>query len=319
MKTLSTITAITFTLAAFANSAPDKKGAYATVKDAQEDPDFAIQGEFAGSYTQSEGNVSKVGIQVIALGNGRFRAVGFEGGLPGAGWDKGERSQSEANKAADGSVTFTEEEGKATGVLKADSFTIKSPDGKSLGTLKRMNRKSPTLGMKPPKGAIELFNGKSLEHWKKGARKTDDGLLMEGVNSTRNDFKNFTLHIEFKLPYMPKARGQGRANSGMYLLGTETQMLDSFGLSGESNECGGLYKWKRPDVNMCYPPLRWQTYDVEFQAASGGNPPVMSVKHNDVTIHDKVKLRKNSTQGGIHLQNHSNPVRYRNIWILEKS
>ncbi len=319
MKALAIITTTTFSLGILAIGAPDKKGAYATAKDAQEDPDFALQGEFEGSYTQSEGTVSKVGIQVIALGNGKFRAVGFEGGLPGAGWDKGKRSQSEANKVVDGSVTFTEEEGKATGVLKGDSFTIKSPGGKSLGTLKRMNRKSPTLGMKPPKGAIELFNGESLEHWKKGARKTNDGLLMEGVNSTRNDFKNFTLHIEFKLPYMPKARGQGRANSGMYLLGTETQMLDSFGLSGESNECGGLYKWKRPDQNMCYPPLRWQTYDVEFQAASGGNPPVMSVRHNGVTIHDKVKLRKNSTQGGLQLQNHSNPVRYRNIWLLEKS
>lgn len=319
MKILSTITTLTFSLSLMAIGAPDKKGAYATAKDAQEDPDFAIQGEFAGSYTQSEGTVSKVGIQVIALGNGKFRAVGFEGGLPGAGWDKGERSQSEANKAADSSVTFTEEDSKATGVLKGDNLTIKSPDGKSLGVLKRVNRKSATLGLKPPKGATELFKGTSLEHWKKGARKTPDGLLMEGVNSARNDFKNFTLHIEFRLPYMPKARGQGRANSGMYLLGTETQMLDSFGLSGESNECGGLYKWKRPDQNMCYPPLRWQTYDVEFQAASEGNPPVMTVKHNGVVIHDKVKLRKNSTQGGIHLQNHSNPVRYRNIWLLEKS
>ena len=319
MKILSTITTLTFSLSLMAIGAPDKKGAYATAKDAQEDPDFAIQGEFAGSYTQSEGTVSKVGIQVIALGNGKFRAVGFEGGLPGAGWDKGERSQSEANKAADGSVTFTEEDSKATGVLKGDNLTIESPDGKSLGVLKRVNRESATLGLKPPKGATELFNGTSLEHWKKGARKSADGLLMEGVNSARNDFKNFTLHIEFRLPYMPKARGQGRANSGMYLLGTETQMLDSFGLSGESNECGGLYKWKRPDQNMCYPPLRWQTYDVEFQAASDGNPPVMTVKHNGVVIHDKVKLRKNSTQGGIHLQNHSNPVRYRNIWLLEKS
>ncbi|MFP6873108.1 MAG: DUF1080 domain-containing protein [Verrucomicrobiales bacterium] len=319
MKTSFTITAITFTLGILANSAPDKKGAYATAKDAAEDPDFALQGEYAGSYTKGDGTVSKVGIQVIALGNGKFRAVGFEGGLPGAGWDQGERAQSEANKAADGSVTFKEQEGKATGVLKGGKMTIMSAEGAALGTLKHIERESPTLGAKAPKGAITLFDGSSLGHWKKGARKSADGMLMEGVNSARNDFKNFTMHIEFRLPYMPKARGQGRANSGMYLLGTETQMLDSFGLSGESNECGGLYKWKRPDVNMCYPPLRWQTYDVEFQAASGGNPPVTSVKHNGVTIHDKVKLRKNSSQGGIQLQNHGNPVRYRNIWLLEKS
>ena len=165
---------------------------------------------------------------------------------------------------------------------------------------------------------IELFNGKSLEHWKQGARITKNKLLMEGVNSIRNNFKDFTLHIEFRLPYMPKARGQGRSNSGMFLLGTEVQMLDSFGLSGEANECGGIYKWRRPDLNMCYPPLSWQTYDVEFKAAENGDAPIMTVKHNGVIIHDQVKLRKKNSQGNIQLQNHSNPVRYRNIWILEK-
>lgn len=147
---------------------------------------------------------------------------------------------------------------------------------------------------------------------------SEDKLLMEGVNSVRNNFKNFTLHIEFRLPYMPKARGQSRGNSGMYLLGTETQMLDSFGLSGEPNECGGLYKWRRPDINMCYPPLRWQTYDVDFEASEGGKPSIMTVKHNGVVIHDKVQLKNRNSQGNIHLQNHGNPVRYRNIWILEK-
>ena len=80
------------------NAAPDKKGAYATPEDAAKDPDFAIQGEYTGSYTKSNGNEAKVGIQVIALGNGTFRAVGFEGGLPGDGWDLGERAKSEAKK-----------------------------------------------------------------------------------------------------------------------------------------------------------------------------------------------------------------------------
>ena len=298
-------------------AAPDKKGAYSTPEDASKDPDFSIQGEYKGSYTKSNGNEAKVGIQVIALGNGMFRAVGFEGGLPGDGWDLGERSKSEAKKNDDGSVTFKKDDGVATATIKDGKLYIKDGDGKVLGTLERIARKSPTLGLKAPEGAIKLFDGSSLEHWKPGARKTEDGLLMEGVNSARNDFKNFTLHIEFRLPYMPKARGQGRGNSGMYLLGTETQMLDSFGLSGESNECGGLYKWKRPDVNMCYPPLSWQTYDVEFQAATKDKPPVMTVKHNGVAIHDKVQLRKRNIRGNIHLQNHSNPVRYRNIWIVE--
>ena len=86
----------------FANtlySAPDKKGAYYLLEDAAKEPDFAIQGEYSGSYTKSSGTEAKVGIQVIALGNGLFRAVGFEGGLPGNGWDGGEKAVSEAKKA----------------------------------------------------------------------------------------------------------------------------------------------------------------------------------------------------------------------------
>ena len=215
-------------------------------------------------------------------------------------------------------MTFKKDDGVATATIKDGKLHIKGGDEKVLGTLNKVERESATLGMKAPEGAVKLFDGTSLDHWKSGARMTEDKLLMEGVNSARNDFKNFTLHLEFRLPYMPKARGQSRGNSGMYLLGTETQMLDSFGLSGEANECGGLYKWKRPDINMCYPPLRWQTYDVEFKAAENGNPSVMTVKHNGVVIHNNVQLRKRNSQGNIHLQNHSNPVRYRNIWIAEK-
>lgn len=299
-------------------SAPDKKGAYYKLEDAVKEPDFAIQGEYSGTYTKSNGDEAKVGIQVVALGNGLFRAIGFEGGLPGNGWDLGKKAISEAQKSDDGSVTFKKDDGVATAIIKNGKLHINGFNGNILGTLEKVERESSTLGMKPPKGAISLFDGTSLDHWKPGARMSEDKLLMEGVNSVRNNFKNFTLHLEFRLPYMPKARGQSRGNSGMYLLGTETQMLDSFGLSGEPNECGGLYKWRRPDINMCYPPLRWQTYDVDFKASEGGKPSIMTVKHNGVVIHDKIQLKNRNSQGNIHLQNHGNPVRYRNIWILEK-
>lgn len=109
-------------------------------------------------------------------------------------------------------------------------------------------------------------------------------------------------------------------------------MLDSFGLDGLDNECGGIYSVSRPRINMCYPPLSWQTYDVDFTAAqydADGKKTRharITVRHNGVLIHEDAELPKR-TQGGptaegpepgvVHLQDHGNPVRYRNIWVVE--
>ena len=197
--------------------------------------------------------------------------------------------------------------------------------------LKKINRKSPTLGAKSPKGAIVLFDGTSTDNFKPG-KMSEDHLLMQGANSVKR-FQSHKLHIEFLLPFKPKARGQGRGNSGCYLQGRyEVQVLDSFGLEGRNNECGGIYSIKDPDLNMCYPPLSWQTYDVDFTSAKFKEGKKvedarMTVRHNGVVIHNNVKLPKRTTAsplpeglepGFLHLQNHGNPVRYRNIWVVEK-
>jgi hypothetical protein len=128
---------------------------------------------------------------------------------------------------------------------------------------------------------------------------------------------------------MPYARGQGRSNSGVYPAGRhECQVLDSFGLTGENNECGGIYTIAKPAVNMCLPPLQWQTYDLEYHLAADGKPAMMvSVLHNGVKIHENVELKKHTTSapdngaddtpGPLHLQDHGNPVAYRNIWLVE--
>jgi hypothetical protein len=156
---------------------------------------------------------------------------------------------------------------------------------------------------------------------------------MQGINS-KSTFRDFTIHVEFRIPFEPTKRGQGRGNSGLYLQGRyEVQMLDSFGLEGRNNECGGIYGIKDPDVNMALPPLAWQTYDIDYTAAKfdAASKKIanarITVKHNGVVIHQDVELPKGTTAapvkegpepGPIHLQDHGNPVRYRNIWVVEK-
>ena len=146
-------------------------------------------------------------------------------------------------------------------------------------------------------------------------------------------FGDHHLHIEFQLPFMPNEQGQRRGNSGLYVQGRyEVQVLDSFGLDGKDNECGGIYQVSEPDVNMCLPPLAWQTYDVDFTAAKyddEGNKVKnarVTVRHNGVVIHDDIEL-PNATPGrhregvenkGVFLQDHGNPVAFRNIWVVEK-
>jgi hypothetical protein len=103
-------------------------------------------------------------------------------------------------------------------------------------------------------------------------------------------------------------------------------------LEGEDNECGGIYSMAKPAVNMCFPPLAWQTYDIDFTAArfdEDGNKMKnarVTIKHNGVVIHDDLEL-PHGTPGrypegpepqGLFLQDHGNPVVFRNIWVVEK-
>lgn len=293
----------------------------------QADADFAFQGEYVGNI-ENDGNTTKVGIQVVALGGGKFHAVGHIGGLPGDGWD-GQAKHEADGEVKDGTVIIKGEQ--ALVQIKDGTATILNNDGLKLGEFKKITRESDTIGKKPPQGAVVLFDGSTADNFQGG--KLDGNLLMQGVTS-KQKFQSYSMHIEFLLSYMPAARGQGRGNSGCYAQGRyEVQILDSFGLSGEHNECGGIYTIKKPDVNMCFPPLSWQTYDIDFTAAKyddAGKKTAdakMTVKHNGVVIHNDVALPKSTTAapvaegkepGPIYLQDHGNPIRFRNIWVVEK-
>ena len=282
-------------------------------------PDYRIQGEYEGE---------KLGAQVVALGNDAFDVYLLGGGLPGAGWDQKTRLKASA-KTENGRTTIGGKDW--TGEIADGTLTAKGPGGE--WTVKRIVRKSPTLGAKPPEGAIVLFDGTSGAEIQAGGKdaKVVDGLIWTngtGGFFSRRKFGNVTLHVEFMLSFMPAARGQGRSNSGVYLAGRqECQVLDSFGLTGENNECGGIYGIAKPAVNMCFPPLTWQTYDIEYRLASGDRPATITVLHNGVKIHEGVELKKHTTAapdkgpddapGPLHLQDHGNPVAYRNIWLVE--
>ena len=307
---------------------PPKNVVAITIDEAKKDPDFAIQGEYEGDLGGQDGK-QKWGLQVIALGEGKFHAVAYSGGLPGAGWDKEKKVEVDGN-AKDGVATFSGEHGSAA--IKNGVAVVTSPKGEPLGEMKKVERKSPTLGKQPLAGAVVLFDGKSGDAFT-DPKKFVDGLMSQGITS-KQKFQDFSLHMEFLLSYMPAARGQGRANSGCYMQGRyEVQILDSFGLSGEHNECGGIYTISKPDTNMCLPPLQWQTYDVDYTAAkfdAAGKKTAnarITVLHNGVKIHNNVELPKATTAsplqegvepGPIYLQDHGNPIRFRNIWLVEK-
>ena len=312
-------------ISSFANGLASYAQERATLDPQKADADFAIQGEYVGEINRDGSNV-KLGIQLVAQGGNRFLGVGYFGGLPGDGWNGLDPVKGEG-PLKDGKLELTAE---ADVTIKDGVITIRDSGGGLIGECKKVNRQSPTLGEKPPTGAVVLFDGKSADNFDGG--KLDGDLLIQGVTS-KQKFQNYSLHLEFLLSYMPNERGQGRANSGCYSQGRyEVQILDSFGLSGENNECGGIYSIKKPDVNMCFPPLAWQTYDIDFTAAkydaSGKktDDARITVKHNGVLIHKQVALPKATTAapvaegpgpGPIYLQDHGNPIRFRNIWVVE--
>lgn len=274
---------------------------------AEAGPDYRIQGEYQGEIA----GTGKLGAQVVALGDGKFDVYLLNGGLPGAGWDQKSRRKLAAKTEGD-KTSFTAE--GWTGALAGDRLTGKTAEGTTF-TLIRVERKSPTLGTKAPEGAVVLFEGRNAEAWA-GGRLVEKDLLNCGTQSKKG-LAAGKLHIEFRTPFQPKARGQGRGNSGVYVQGVEVQVLDSFGLEGKNNECGALYGRQKPSVNLCYPPLAWQTYDIEIQTGDKGDT-VATVWHNGVKVHDKVALHKDAPKPSpIVLQNHGNPVVYRNIWFVE--
>ena len=292
-------------------------------------PIYTLQGEYMGVVDSWGGTW---GAQVIAVKGKKISIHLLEGGLPGQGFQGKTPS-----KVFEASIDAEKEMAEATKdaisiVVKPNTLSINDSAGKQLGVLTKLIRESKTLGARPPADAAVLFDANRVNDFQ-GNKMGEDGLL--GVGGTSKErFGDHRMHIEFRTPFQPDDSGQGRGNSGVYIQGRyELQVLDSFGLAGENNECGGIYQIAKPSINMCYPPLSWQTYDIDFKAAaydaSGkkSSNAKLSVKHNGVTIHDSLELPKGTPgkdeeadkPGPLFLQDHGNPVVFRNIWVQKTS
>jgi hypothetical protein len=301
-----------------------------------------FMGDWKGRWQLDDGtDTGPLVAQVIALGKGKYRAVfldEFDTRAEPRAVLNDEIEDAEASFAgqADSEGGLLDIKGQIEGDKFAGSF--KGQDVSGSFELSRTVRVSPTLGAKAPAGAIVLYNGKDFRQWKPTKADVDSiewnrvkGGAMEvhgrtGSIVTKKKFTDFKLHVEFRTPFMPEKRGQARGNSGVYLQGRyEVQVLDSYGLDGKDNECGGIYKVGPPIVNMCAPPAQWQTYDITFSAPKSGGPARATVVHNGVTIHDEIELKPTggaldgnvNEPGGIYLQDHGNPVQFKNIWLVE--
>jgi hypothetical protein len=308
-----------------AAATPEYTSVEEVAKDAKLNRDFQIQGE----YQLPSDPDNYIALNIVAVGNGQFRVAMFRNGLPGAGWKRGDERQ-----FAPGSIT---ENGKYLVVDPKDvalqAFHLEP--GKIIASkdvvLEKVTRKSPTLGQKAPEGAIVLFaDGKASDWFTKAKVNEDAKTLWSEAETKPFEKRPYSLHVEFMTSYMPEARDQGRSNSGVYIDERyECQILDSFGLDGKNNECGGFYQQAEPKVNMCYPPLTWQTYDIDFVPAQfdaegkkTGNAK-MTVRHNGVVIHDNFepkhetpgRLKEGLEPKGLYLQGHGNKVQFRNIWL----
>jgi hypothetical protein len=199
--------------------------------------------------------------------------------------------------------------------------------------------------VKPPKDAIILFNGKDTAAWQHAPEKPFAWNLADSVMEvkprtggliTKEKFRDFHLHVEFNVPSMPDKKGQGKGNSGVYIHGLyEIQILDNTdNPTYPAGGCGSIYRQKDPDKDVSKKAGEWQSYDITFRAPRFEaddrvkEKPRLTLVWNGVKVHDNVEIagptsarakdRPLVREGTITLQDHGTPVKFRNIWIINR-
>lgn len=293
----------------------------------------AFMGNWYGRWNEEEDVDPDVAAQVIPLGGDEYRII-IKAKLDMRSPPKVDVTA----KASRGRLRFDDH--GYFGEIDGDRFTG-GRGSKARFAMRRVDMASPTLGVPAPEGADVLFDGTDLSAWQGGEWYVLDGGVMmvkpgTGDVHSKKSYRDVRMHVEFRTPLMPRAHGQQRGNSGVFLQDTyEVQVLDSFGLEGYYDECGALYKVSAPKVNACRPPLQWQTYDITYHAPRYDDAgelvqdPHMTVYHNGVLIQKDQPMPwitgwkeedrlapPPKDPGPIKLQDHGNYVQYRNIWVL---
>ena len=194
-----------------------------------------------------------------------------------------------------------------------------------------------------PSDAVILFDGKDLSKWKSGNAeakwKVENGEAVVGGGDlqTKDEYgPDYQLHLEWTAPVPAKSKSQGRGNSGVFLFGRyEIQVLDNYeNQTYPDGQATAIYGYMPPQVNASRKPGEWQTYDILFEGPRFKDgklekPAIVTVLHNGVVTQNHTVLigdtphravgtyHAHAEKGPIRLQDHGNPVRYRNIWIRE--
>jgi hypothetical protein len=317
----------TLALVFFAALVPVDEKRESTIEDTTRRADFASQGEYLGMLNV-EGRKVKFGAQVVALGRGHFRVSAGQGGLPGEGGVRDEGFLRGVRRNNVVRVPFVN--GRGSMLVASNELRMVFGSQTVAGILKKVNRRSATLGRRAPKGASVLFNG-SVADWD-DAKVDKDAALLSGTTKTLSQDK-CKVHLEFRLPFAPVENPEDRKPGGVYLAGEhKIAVVDSFGLVESKDSCGAI-GGVTPTVNMCFPPGAWQTMYIDYYAAKLDGKRAastkISLKLNGILVQDNVEIRSVSRiedvnqeeqrSPAVHIPENMSGVQYRNIWMVTES
>ncbi|MGZ0655665.1 3-keto-disaccharide hydrolase [Coraliomargarita sp. W4R72] len=207
--------------------------------------------------------------------------------------------------------------------------------------LRKMPLDSPSVGLQAPAGAIVLFDGSDYAAWKHADGRSASWDIVDGAMQTvnwsnesnreqgrgghiqsRETFASMRFHLEFRYSVEADRLGQGRSNSGLFFMPLgEIQILNSYTTVNYWDECGALYKDAPAKLDAAGPPLEWQAYDVLLEmpkagAEAGAGAAFMTVHLNGRLIHNRLEIKNDAKEVRLQLQDHSNIMQFRNIWLL---